>query len=188
MFEEAEAHLSGATFIAKVRAFEARVGADVVKRAIAKLPDDRVAEYEAVVPVAWVRASTADLLFEAIADEAGASLFTIYPAIVEEAVGNVLRTLWRSMAPAANDDALVQRIPQFYAKGHDRGQLRVHVREPGRAELELTGWPDASELRLLGIAGTSVAILVHAGREDVAVSRRRTDDGAMFELRWRQPV
>lgn len=188
MFDEAEAHLSGATFLAKIRVFEARVGEAAVKRAIAKLPDDRLAEYEAAVPVAWVRASTADLLYEAIADEAGASLFAIYPGVVEEAVGNVLRTLWRSMAPPASDDALVQRVAQFYAKGHDRGQLHARMRAPGSAELELTGWPDASELRLLDIGGTSAAILVHAGREDVTVSRRRTDDGALFELRWRQPT
>ncbi len=184
MFDD-EAHLSGATFLNNVRVFEARFGVAAVARAVARLPPERFAEYEAIVPVAWVRSSTADLLYSAIAEEAGEDLFAIYPGVVEEAIANILRTLWRSMAPPANDEALVARAAQFYAKGHDRGRLGARLVAPGHAQLELHEWPDASELRLLGIASATAAILAHAGREEITVQRRRTEDGAQFEVRWR---
>ena len=185
MFDEAPAHLSGATFLANIRAFEARVGVDTLERALGRLPEERRAEYEAVVPVAWVRASTADLLYEAIADEAGEELFAVYANVVEEATREVLRTHWRSLPAPMHDDAIAQRIVQFHARSTDRGELSVRVVGPGHAEIELVGWPDASELRLLAIASAATAIISHAGREQVGSSRRRTDDGAVFDLRWR---
>jgi hypothetical protein len=184
MFED-EAHLSGATFLNNLRAFEAKVGQPAVQRALARLSQDRRDEYEAAVPVAWVRASTADLIYGAIAEEAGEDLFAIYPGVVEQAMDNILRTLWRKMAPPANDEALVTRAAQFYAKGHDRGRMVAKLIGPGHAVLELHEWPDASELRLLGIASATTAILAHGGRHGITVQRRRTEDGATFDVRWK---
>jgi hypothetical protein len=185
MFDDDEAHLSGAAFLSNLRVFEERFGQSAVRRALARLAADRIAEYEAAVPVAWVRASTADLIYGAIAEEVGEDLFAIYPGVVEQAIDNILRTLWRSMAPPGTDELLVTRAAQFYAKGHDRGRLVARLLAPGHAELELHDWPDASELRLLGIASATTAILTHGGRQQVTVQRRRTEDGALFEVRWR---
>lgn len=179
-----EVRLSGAALLHNVRAFAEQVGTDAVQRAIARLPPDRRAEYEALVPVAWIRASTADLVYASIADEAGVDLHEVYPQIVRVGMGYSLKKAWRWLLVMATDAALVRRAPQLYAKGHDGGTLAARLVAPRHAELELTGWPDASELRLVGIGAAVAAALEAAGRERVEVTRTRTTDGARFDVRW----
>lgn len=184
MFDD-EVRLSGAAMLHNVRAFGELVGTNAVNRAIARLPDDRRAEYEALVPVAWIRASTADLLYASIAEEAGVELHDVYPQIVRIGMGYSLAKAWRWLLVMATDATLLRRAPQLYAKGHDRGSLSAELVAPGSARLVLTQWPDASELRLLGIGCAVAAVLEGAGRREVVVTRTRTPDGATFVVRWR---
>lgn len=184
MFDD-EVRLSGAAMLHNVQGFADLVGAPVVRCAIARLPSDRRAEYDALVPVAWIRASTADLVYAAIADEAGVDLHAVYPQVVRLGMAYSLRKAWRWLLVMATDAALIRRAPQLYAKGHQGGALTAELVEPCHARLVLTAWPDASELRLMGLGCAVAAVLETAGRQDVAVTRVRTPDGAEFSVRWR---
>lgn len=185
MFDD-EVRLSGAALIHNIRGFTDLVGEDPVRRAIARLPDDRREEFEAVVPVAWIRSSTADLVYANIADEAGCDLHEVYPTVVRMGMGHALQKTWRWLLVMATDAALIRRTPQAYAKSHRGGSLTARLEGPGHAVLELRDWPDASELRLLGVGCAVAAILEAAGRSQVSVTRERHADGATFTVRWRK--
>jgi hypothetical protein len=62
---------NGALLIDQYRVMEERVGADVVRRAIASLPADQREGYESATSVSWVRVGTADAVLSAVAREAG---------------------------------------------------------------------------------------------------------------------
>jgi hypothetical protein len=182
--DDDEVRLSGAAMLHNIEAFTELVGRDVVRRGVATLDPDRRAEYDALVPVAWIRATTADAVYSAIAEEAGRDLFEIYPEVVRRGTNASLRKALRWLMTLTSDAALVRHAPQAYAKGHQGGVLTSTLVGPGHAVLELAGWPHVSELRLLGIGCTMATVLEVAGRKHVEVTRERTDDGARFIVRW----
>lgn len=172
--------------LSNVRAFTDLVGATAVARAIESLPPDRRAEYEALVPVAWIRASTADLVYAGVAAQSGRDLFDVYPAVVRGGMAYSLRTTMRWLLVMASDAALIRRAPKAFAKGHRGPSLEARLVAPGVAELELLRWPDASDLRLLGVQCSLEAVLHAAGRTDIHTIRTRTVTGAHYRVRWSQ--
>lgn len=172
--------------LSNVRAFTDLVGKSAVARAIEALAPDRRAEYEALVPVAWIRASTADLVYAGIAEQGGRDLLEVYPEVVRGGMNYSLRTTMRWLLVMASDAALIRRAPAAFAKGHLGPTLEARLVEPGTAELELLGWPDASEVRLLGVQCSTEAVLYAAGRTDVHTTRTRTNGGAHYAVRWQQ--
>lgn len=181
---DGEVRLSGGPLLSNVRAFTDLVGATAVRRAIESLAPDRRAEYEALVPVAWIRATTADLVYAAIAEHSGRDLFEVYPAVVRGGMAYSLRTTLRWLLVMASDAALIRRAPKAFAKGHRGPTLEARLVETGVAELDLLGWPDASELRLLGVQCSLEAVLHAAGRTDIHTTRTRTASGAHYDVRW----
>jgi hypothetical protein len=179
-----EVRLAGAAMLNNIEAFTELVGLETVRRALRGLDPDRRAEYDALVPVAWIRASTADAVYAAIAQEAGRELFEIYPEVVRRGTTSSLRKALRWLMALSSDAALVRHAPKAYAKGHQGGALTATLVGPGSARLVLGGWPDASDLRLLGIGCAMGAVLEAAGRKNVEITRTRTSDGAEFSVRW----
>jgi hypothetical protein len=179
-----EVRLAGAAMLHNIEAFTELVGLEVVRNGVRSLDPERRAEYDALVPVAWIRATTADAVYAAIAAEAGRDLFEIYPEVVRRGTNASLRKALRWLMALSSDAALVRHAPQAYAKGHQGGTLTSTLVGPGHALLELSDWPDASELRLLGIGCAMAAVLEAAGRKGIDVTRERTDDGARFTVRW----
>lgn len=172
--------------LSNVRAFTDLVGPSALVRAIAALEPDRRAEYEALVPVAWIRASTADLVYAGMAEQGGRDLLEVYPEVVRGGMTYSLRTTLRWLLVMASDAALIRRAPRAFAKGHLGPTLDAELVEPGVAKLELRDWPDASALRLLGVQCSLETVLQAAGRTEIVTTCTRTVVGARFEVRWQQ--
>ena len=177
--------LSGAVFLNNLKVFRERFGDDVVARAIDGLTEAQRAEVDAAVSAAWLRAETIDATYVAICKEADVNLRKTYGEVVRAGVQKTLRSVWKLLLRLTTDAALLARTPAIYERGHSVGKLRSEIRRPGDARIWLTDWPDASDLRLQGVAYGIWATLEVAGRSDIDVTWDRTPDGAEYYARWK---
>jgi hypothetical protein len=58
--------------------------------------------------------------------------------------------------------------------------------EPCHAELNLSGWPDASDRQLRVLAVSIQRVVELSGRRDVQISHARTPQAGCYKLRWRE--
>ena len=177
--------LSGAIVLRNLEAFRDEVGAPCVEAALSKLSAPMKAEFEALVPAAWVAVKVVDTAYAAIAEEADRPLEELYPVVVQRGVRNALQTVWRWLLRLTTDRALVSRTPIIYSRGHNTGKLSSEIVAPGHAQIQLTEWPDMPRLRMMGVACGVQATLEVAGRRNVEVTFDPTPDGAKFEARWK---
>ena len=182
---EDDARISGTQVIDFRRAMEKMLGAGPFSVALARLSPAQRAEYEAVLPVSWLRVSTQEALTIAAADVAGRDLYAFHAEASRRSIEQTLNTLWRALMRITTDDALITRTTTIYAKTFDRGRLASKIPVPGRSEVTVSDWPTISELSLRGVAIGVETVLRIAGRRDVRVVSERRPDGAFYRATWR---
>lgn len=180
-----EPRISGAVLLDQHRVMEAIVGKGVVADAMKRLAEEQRREYQSLIPVSWCSITTANAVIVAVAAEAGRTPSALQAAIVRTGVERTLRSLWRILLRFTSDDALIARTPLLYSKTYDRGELRGRMAYPGRAEIDLLGWPGVPQLDVEGLATGIETVLRVAGRKEVKVNWDRREDGVFFVATWR---
>ena len=175
---------AGIAILDGLRELEELVGVDAVQRARAQLTPEQRAELESATALSWIRISTSAKLFDLVASVAGREPESMVDEITRRAVKRTFTTAWRMLVRLTTDDALMKRAPAMYSRGRNTGVLTAGMREPGLAELELTGWPGVPvrQVRVFGVGMQTIALL--AGRREVALRFDCTRAGAHFQLRW----
>ncbi len=184
MSNDAAPSLSGAIVLRNIESFRRLVGAEAVERAYKALPDAQCARLEAAVPAAWLPAEDVDALYAAIAEEAGEDLMSIYPKVVRDGVERTLRSVWKVLLRITTPRGLLARAPIVYGRSHSIGTVVPTVLGPGRARVDLTGWPGMSDMRRVGVATGIETLLAVAGRKNPKATFEATADGAVFQLTW----
>lgn len=184
MDDDAVPSLSGAIVLRNIESFRRLVGTDAVDRGFDALPEAQRARLMAAVPAAWIATEDVDDLYAAIAEEAGMELMSIYPTVVRDGVEQTLRSVWKVLLRVTTPRALLKRAPLVYGRSHSIGTAAPTVLGPGRARVDLTGWPGMSNMRRVGVATGIETLLAVAGRKNPKAAFEATDEGAIFHLTW----
>jgi hypothetical protein len=166
-------------------ALEQTLGAEVVARALARLAPEVRAEYEEPSPLSWVPYATVLAAHQAIADEAGTTMEEMLEAAVPLAVKRAFKTVWRILLRFTSDAVLIARAPLLYSKSRSRGEMTARLVEPGVARVELRGWPTIPPRDVRALELSIGTLLRLAGRDEVATSATRTDEGVAYRVTWR---
>lgn len=177
--------VSGAVMLDQIRVMEELAGPDAVRAARDSLPPEQRSELEHVTPVSWLDSNATAEFVVRVAEHIGKDPERFQIDVVRLGVERTLNTLWRVILKFTTDAALVKRTPLLYSKTYDVGQLTSRIMQPGRADLELTGWPGVPRMELVGLATGIETVLRCAGRQDVRVTFDRRPDGAVFIANWR---
>lgn len=161
------------------------VGDQTVNAALARLSRDVRDEYESVTSIGWVRISTYESAFSAIASDLGRSVADLHTEVARISIERTMRTVWRVLLRLTTDNALISRTPVIFARSYNRGRLVAQIPVPGRAEVTLTDWSDAPDWPLRATRIGVETVLRLAGRRDVKVAADRQPDGALFVATWR---
>jgi hypothetical protein len=180
-----EPRVSGAVLLDQHRVMEEIAGKDVVKAAMAKLDPEQRSEYESLLPVSWCSVTTANAVVTAVARECGRNASALQAEVVRVGVERTLKSIWRIILRFTWDDALISRTPMIYSKTYDRGELKAKMAYPGRAEVDLVGWPTVPQLDIEGLATGIETVLRVAGRRDVKVNWERRPGGVFYVATWR---
>ena len=176
---------SGAGLLEMRRALEARVGADKVRAALARLPAEQREPYEQMSPLSWVPLSVSWAVIEAVAREAGEDPDALYEFAIREGIQRAFKTVWKVLLHFTSDEALVARTAVIYAKSRNVGKMTAQIMAPGRGEQTITEWPGMLDRHVLAIALSVEAVLRMAGRKEVRVSWHVTRDGAVIKSFWK---
>jgi hypothetical protein len=167
------------------RVHESLVGADVVARAIASLPRETAEAWENAGTVGWVPVACVDDVTRAVAAHApGWTPERLGAESARRSVEMLMKTLWRIMLRFTSDEALVARTPLLYSKTFNVGRLESAFPRPGVAEVVHAGWPEITDLQVIGLANGIEAVLDCAGRASPKVVWRRTASGVLFLASW----
>lgn len=168
----------------QIRVMEELAGPDAMRAALQALPEDRRAQLEHVMPVSWLDSDLSNDYIAAVAREIGRRPEDFQVEVVRRGVERTLNTLWRIILKFTSDAALVKRTPLLYSKTYDVGELTSRIDQPGRADVELRGWPEVPRMDLVGLATGIETVLRCAGRKDVSVRWERRPFGAAFIATW----
>ena len=182
--DEAEPKLSGQAVLDLRWAFEQRLGAELVTRALARVRPSARELYERATPLTWVPYSVTRAVHAALARESDRTVESILEDVVPLAVERSLTTAWRLLLRFTSDDALVTRIPLFYARTRSRGTLTRKHLATGTATLELGGWASVPAEDLSAIAASIATFLRLGGRVRATVRVERAASGALFHATW----
>lgn len=160
-------------------------GDDRFAAGLATIADDQREEYLTATATSWVRISTSEAVYVALAARLDRDVAALHAELVRLSVERNLRTLWRVFLRFTSDDFLVSRTPSLFAKGYDRGKLTVASLGRGHATLTLSEWDDPPDFVLRGTCGAVAAVLTVAGRGEAFVTPQRVPGGATFSARWR---
>jgi len=174
----------GAGVLARMRANEAIVGADVVRAALARVDHDLRAELESVTMLSWIALDEVERMQDAIALEAGRDPERLHDEAVRRAQEDAIRTIYRVVLGFASDAWLVSRTQSMFRRTRRIGQLHSNIPRPGVAELVLTDWPDIRDRYARQVAIGVDTLLSMTGRANVRVSHTLRPDGALFSVRW----
>jgi hypothetical protein len=177
--------VSGTVVIDQIDISREELGADVVARAKATLPQELQRVFEDVLPISWIEAATFMELKNAIAREVGRDPIEFQKWVVKTAIGRTVGKFWRALLARVWDSAIVKRAPIIYSKTFDVGEATVISFENGRAELVVTGWPDMPEYDAVGLATGMEALLEYSGRHGAHVKFARKGEKMSFSLSWR---
>lgn len=175
---------SAALLLDQIGVMRELYGTDTVDVALGTLPPEWRDELAALTPVGWVDTDIAESIVYALAPRVGRDVMQVHSEIVRIGVERTFRTLWRIILRFTSDSALVSRTPLIYQKTFDRGRLTSRIESPGRAELELLGWRDISDMQLNGLATGIETVLAVAGRKLARVAYERRPDGAFLVASW----
>ena len=176
---------NGALILQEREALEAIVGADTVRRALARgVPREVREAYETLTAATRIPADYVEQVYFAVAEEAGLDPLQMHRDVVRTGVDKALKSIWRVMLRFTSDAAIVRRAPLFFGRGLSKGTLQAQMIGPGEAEVRLTGWPGVPRMQINGIEAAIQVILECAGRRHVEVSHDRTLDGCRVLVRW----
>jgi hypothetical protein len=167
------------------------VGAEVVRRAIARLPEPERQAYEAITATDWVPLELSSRVIELVAEEAGRPLDGFFAEMVRGGTLRALDSFYRTLLRFAWDEMLVARAAGAYRRIRNVGRLEATLVRPGQAIAVLRGWPGLSEQHARSLGYTMEAFFLAAGKQEVAVDTRldhRADgalDGATYRCSWR---
>jgi hypothetical protein len=161
------------------------VGEAMVDRALLRVSRDVRDEFESVTSVGWVRISTYETVFGAIASDLSRSVADLHTEVARVSIERTMRTVWRVLLRLTTDNALISRTPVIFARSYNRGRLSAQIPVAGRAEVTLSEWPEAPDWPLRATRIGVETVLRLAGRKDVRVAAERQPDGASFVATWR---
>lgn len=168
----------------QIRVMESMAGPEAMRSALAALVPDERSQFEHILPVSWLEAKASNNYIAAVARELGRHPEDFQVDVVRLGVERTLNTLWRVILRFTSDAALVKRTPLLYSKTYDVGELTSRIDQPGRADLELRGWPDVPRMDLIGLATGIETVLRCAGRKQIQISWERRPWGAAFAATW----
>jgi hypothetical protein len=177
--------MSGALAVDELAILRRQIGDAAYERTMASLSGSIRTDLQALTAIGWIDVELIKAVFVAAAQVTGQAAEVVHRNAVKAGVEQTFRSVWRLLLRVTTDNALVTRTPMFYAKTYDTGSLTARIVSPGRAELVLSGWPDAEEFCMRGLAIGIETTLTLAGRQGVRVSFDRTTDGARFAAVWR---
>jgi hypothetical protein len=179
-----EVRVSGAAMRDQNAVLEELLGRPLIGRALLRMRSDQREELVTVLPISWIRVSTAIALINAAGAECGEDPMRLHERVVRRSLERTLTTVWRLVLRFTTDTMLFSRAPVVYAKSHDAGALSVPTVEGRRATSALTGWPDVPKMSLQGIAIGMETALRLGGRKEPVVRVERRADGAVFVATW----
>ena len=177
--------LSGTLILTQRRVMEKLVGAHVVQRALAKLPDEVRREYEALTPLGWFPALWFNDIVAAVAAEVGMDVLVFHAEVLHRSAELTILKVWGIFMRLTSDQALVSRTPILYSRSYTQGELTTRLLGRGRAEITLRGWPYVPEIQIQALRIFIGTVLKVAGRKDPAVTAERRTTGAAFHATWR---
>jgi hypothetical protein len=161
------------------------LGAQVVGRALGRVPLPVRSAYENAVPVGWVPLEVVETAFSELAVETGTNIAELHERVARRSIEVTIRRFWRMLLRVTTDSALVSRTPSIFARSYNRGRLESRIASPGRGEVKLFEWPQVPDWPLRGTrVGIEVGLTV-AGRRNVQATCTRTATGATFLVTWR---
>jgi hypothetical protein len=166
-----EARQIGIVTLEQKRAIARLVGADVLARVVARLPEERRQEFIELSLFGWCRCSTLNIVLTEVAKDVGRDVDTLVHDVVRESFGVVLRTVWRLLARFTSEESIAMRAPLLYARALDRGRPRAFVEAPGHLVLEITERADLTHIDIVSIGAAIEAVLELAGRKVRVVPR-----------------
>jgi hypothetical protein len=177
--------VAGTTVLELKRSLEELCGVNAVAAALQKVPLQVREEFEPITLLAWVPVLTVSAVVDQIALEVNRDPEQLMDDAVRRATERTMRTMWRLALRLTSAEALITRTPILYARARNIGRLEARTVSPGVAELTLTGWPGATERSIRTLAVSVETILTLAGRRNVKVGWRLTEDGAAYRVTWR---
>ena len=179
-----EARFTGTMVEQHLRYLRETHGDAVVDAALGLLDEDVRTELISALPVSWVRVSSLERFYEALAGQLGRTVEDVHSSTVDHCTRATYGTLWRALLRITTDSAILRRAPVLYGKTYDTGELAARIERPGRAVCEIRGWPGVPDLALRGLRIGIANVLVVAGRRNVRTQSASTANGARFEILW----
>jgi len=165
-------------------AFRKTLGADVVERGLAALPEDVRQSYVDGSSLSWLSYETVVAAHEEIARAGGVSMEDLLRMAVPVATEHAFRTVWRIFLRMTTEEYLVSRAQTIYARSRSRGEMCVRHVDERSVVLEVTGWADMPPRDILALGLSIQTFLRLAGRKEATVQGRATPTGAFFDVTW----
>lgn len=176
--------MSGVIVGEHLQVLSERYGAAVVAAVRTQLGPDLNAELEAVLPVDWVRISTFEAFYAAMARRTGRDVADLHAQTGRVCVERAFKSVWRLLLRFTTDQALVARTPLLHSKAFNMGTLSSRLIAPGKAEIELTEWPNAPEFVRRGLKIGIGTVLELSGRRNAVIADERKRDGVLYRVTW----
>jgi hypothetical protein len=183
MAQRSEPGISGTIVRGHFDAIATLHGPGVRSAALAHLDEDQRSELEYVLPLAWVRVSSFEAFYTALAKGLGVDLVQLHSEVARRSVARTYQTVWRILFRVTSNEALVARTPIFHSKAFDTGRLSSRMVGEDQAEIELTEWPTVSDFVIRHLCIGMTTLLELAGRKGASVVSRRQADGAFFAVK-----
>lgn len=180
-----EARLAGALVIDQRELLKSvMLDEERYRAALATLPDQVRDAYDQALSISWVPTTVVDRVITACAREAGREPLDFHAELTRINVERTLKGLWRVILRFTGDQALVSRSQLIYRKTFDTGTIEGTIPEPGHSMSILRGWPEISDIHLVGLEMGVQTTLRCAGRQNVRSRRERTPEGGIIECFW----
>ncbi len=175
--------ISATLVLRHLAGFRDALGNETVDRGLETLPIELRMEVEALVAGAWLAVDKVDTIYDAIAHEAGRSMESMVPSVIEAANERVFSTVWKALMRLAPGRLILRRAAAVYRKSYTHGVMTTQDLDDGSIQVELTHWPEITRNRILGISSGIRAILRLSGTSNPQVTHRKTPDGVCFVVR-----
>ncbi len=169
------------------------VGDAVLERALAKLPDELRAEYEAIKPESWVPLDLSAQVIDAVAIEAGREVEAFFEEVVRAGSLRSINRFYRTLLRFAWDEMLVAKAAGTYSHIRNVGRFEATLLSAGHAVAHLRDWPNLTERHARSMGYTMEAFILAAGKRDVRVTVTLdpparagvAPSSATYDCRWR---